>query len=231
MKVLGIMNMNKILGFSLLAASVATSFQAAAASTDLTITGAIVEGSCSLDVSNNGQYDNGDIKNNDLTAEGIKLPIVTQTMDLVCPAPTYISLAFTDNREGSEYTATSIPGGINGSYSDKIGLGFDSRGNPIGYAGLAIIEAPVVNGTQGYMMNSLDSGVTWQGHSIGPTAYFGLARIITGTDDASAKTTPAPITTMSLNTGMTAFIAPKSAIDTSTEINLDGSVTAEIFYL
>jgi type 1 fimbria pilin len=139
MKFLGIMKMNKILGFSLLAASVATSFQATAASTDLTITGEIIEGTCSVTLGNNGMVSFGDIPNASLKPTGVtNLADKTLDLDIVCPGLSLVAFNLKDNRHDTVYVGSdpSVPSNL--QLIDRYGLNVDASDNPIGFYGIGM---------------------------------------------------------------------------------------------
>jgi type 1 fimbria pilin len=224
------MNMNKILGLSLLAASVATSFQATAASTDLTITGEIANGACDVTLEDSGIVDFGDILNSSLVAGGTKLDDKIVGMSILCQAPSYIAFHITDNRADSVFT-----GSVSGAppVDRRYGLNRDSSGNAVGFYAFHMASTSLnsVNGvTAGnmiYRVNNQIEGGTWQ--SLGNTIYTGVGNYLSFAEPST--TTPTPVNNVDVNLTVKTTLAPTSDLNTTQEITLDGSSTVEIIYL
>jgi type 1 fimbria pilin len=218
------MKMNKIIGVSLLAASVATSFQATAASTDLTITGEISHGICSISIDNNGAYDYGDIDNSKLIA-GSTSPLEqkSHTMSIACPAPTLIAFGFIDNREGTSMSSSDT----------AFGLGLDTSDNNIGDMTIRLNDGSSTDDT-GPLTSRLgytyDGGSNWTYATGGTyTIYKHTSRIYS--PFIQGGTEPHPIITYSNQVRITPTLNKRENLNTSTEFNLDGSVTIELIYI
>jgi hypothetical protein len=223
MKVLGIMNINKIIGFSLLAASVGTSFQATAASTELTITGEIASEACNVVIANDGIFDYGDIENAKIeSGKHTALPVKSYKLEVTCPAPIYVGFILVDNRDGTQ----SRQG------AEYFGLGTDNKGNPLGYVQWAFGYGSGLNGDMKVVFAQSPIGTpNWT--KLNGGGLMKSTNMYTWTKSASGGSdgTPAPIDiNASIQVESHTFIAPRENLNMSQEINLDGSTTVELFY-
>jgi type 1 fimbria pilin len=226
MKVLDIMKMNKIIGLSLLAASVTTSFQAAAAlTTDLTITGEIANGACSIDVGGgNGNVNLGDLANNSLGANGTTITPVVMPLTLDCSAPVFVAFRTMDNRSDTVNTSNfnAIP--TNARY----GMGNDASGNPIGFYAYNIWYRSHNGGAGGTVLSApLPDGSSWASLGTGITPPVGNYFTVGNT----GSSTPVPLTHLEFELNVKPLIAPVAELNTTQEIVIDGSTTFEVVYL
>jgi hypothetical protein len=225
MKVLGIMKMNKIIGFSLLAAS----FQATAASTDLTITGEITETACNIGFDQQATF--GDIQNNELlSGKGTRMrTTMDPTLTISCSTPSLVGLRLMDNRADSKAPHRTDVGMDNtAKESGEFGLGFDSSGNKIGYWAYNVLSTQV-DGEKGQSLKSTNGGASWG--IVGSEWGGGGENYLYSFNKPSQGTTPSAVNTVNMKIGwVTAIFVPREELNTASEINLDGSVTFELFY-
>jgi type 1 fimbria pilin len=202
----------------------------AANSVDLRVTGTITPSACDVSLTG-GDFNLGVISSKELAATTTTtLPASAgKTLNITCSGATQVALKAIDNR------ASSVPSGITQS-SDAFGLGMDGANNPIGRYEIQMLGATVMaNGAAGQYKASDNDGASWMafGASTLRMSAFDLYPRIYALDLASAGggAQPAPITSASVGLQVVATIQPESALDTSSEISLDGSATIELVYL
>jgi len=200
----------------------------AANSVDLRVTGTITPSACDVSLTG-GDFNLGVISSKELAATTTTtLPASAgKTLNITCSGATQVALKAIDNR------ASSVPSGI---ISDAFGLGMDGANNPIGRYEIQMLGATVMaNGAAGKYKASDDDGASWFGFGASTLrmSAFDLYPRIYALDLASAGggAQPAPITSASVGLQVVATIQPESALDTSSEISLDGSATIELVYL
>jgi hypothetical protein len=225
------MKMKKLFGASLLAVSVGGALQAKAVSTDLTVNGEISSGTCNIALTN-ASVDLGDISNASVTANGLVLPEKQVPVSIDCESPTYLAIDIKDNRGGTAYpdTIQGSPDLAGGLPTSKLGLNLDQSGNPIGYWLISVhggLTAPIVNNAPG---NTLYSRRTTPYNWLqGVQKHLDWGRnVYTFTEPGS---TTSPVTSVKLTFGIEAFLAPRTSLDMTREINPDGSATIELLYL
>jgi hypothetical protein len=220
------MKMNKIIGFTLLAASVAASFQVSAAlTTDLNISGEIANAACDVTLAANGIVDFGDMLNNSLVSTGTVLADKIIDMGILCTAPVLVAYHIVDNRSETVYTETDISGAA--GTEARYGLNYDASGNPIGFYAFNMATTSL-NGSSGRLISTSDlSSSNWT--VLGGSSTPAVASYISFTE--SAGSSPVPVTSANVNLTVKTTLAPMSKINTTQEINLDGSSTVELLYL
>lgn len=189
---------------------------------EITLRASFAPVACNLDLSNGGQVDFGRLSINDLNPDqNTRLPPKDLTLRIGCDAPTQFALVMHDNRPS---TAT-VNSGI------YYGLGLDRRGNKIGLYSLTVdpANASVDSFTRMYRTDSTTRGVAWSTASSNPIAiaqqsYLGF------TDSAASTAGPASIQNLATTVTVDAVIAPTASLDLSTDVQLDGSGTIEMFY-
>ena len=225
------MKLKLLAALSLLPASLLTSSLAIAVDTELKSEGQIIAGSCEISASNAGVYEFGDISQDNLTAASPKeIGDKTQTITITCAAPMYVAMKMADNREGTESTGTNFPSSAPRAAVEKLGLNLDPSQNPIGFWKITLPAQPQVDGSEGRILYSLDSGVTWPGsmrlndNPLHPNLRFAFAPLASGN-------TPSPIQIASFDLKGTVYIDAMDKLDLSRGAELDGSVTFELYYL
>lgn len=209
----------------------ATNAAIAANSVDLRVTGTITPSACDISLTG-GDFDLGTISGNELNATAATtLPSSAgKTLNITCSGATQVAFRAIDNR------ASSVPSGITQNANSAFGLGMDGANNPIGHYNIAVLQTTAtVNGAAGQYKATDDAGSTWfgfGGSEVNITSSDRSSRIGTLDLASSGPTSqPVPITSASTELKVTAMIQPESALDTSTEITLDGSATIELVYL
>ncbi|EKM5745002.1 hypothetical protein PU345_004319 [Enterobacter kobei] len=242
---------------ALLVASTTSSFSALAAvqgpTTDMTITGELVAGSCSLDLTNNN-ITIPDISYSAYNAAGrgtLGVPIYSGSpfeggqniapiytsrpadigMSITCPAATYIAYTSVSNSgmgpiSGSGYNTETVLLDDNG-----VAIGDVSISNA-GYLNGEVNDTTIIDGVQGHTVYSADSGNTWRKSvSFNGDSISGQAgtRWYSFTNDSDA-TTPSPVTTVTKTFNIyNSYLAPD--LTTTSEVNFAGSITVELLYL
>lgn len=117
----------------------------------------------------------------------------------------------------------------------KYGLGTDALGNKIGYY-VINLTAGIADGAPGRLKYSLNDGATWTLITTYP--YMGNLNqyaLQNSTYSLSSSQTagqpPAPIMNASMDVSVIPTIAPRNALDTTGDIQLNGSATIELIYL
>lgn len=219
-----------------LALAFATNAAVAANSVDLRVTGTITPSACDVSLAG-GDFDLGIIQASELSATESTYPGVVggKTLNITCSGATQVAFKAIDNRSGS------VPP-LSGGAESAFGLGVDSSNNPIGYYRLQVKSASAATDASSgaaQIKRSSDEGVSWTGFlTSGPgnmssLGAFNASPVIYAFDAGAASDTaqPAPIISAAVSLQVSTVIQPESALDTSTEIPLDGSATIELVYL
>lgn len=191
----------------------------AANSVDLRVTGTITPAACNISMVGGGNFDLGIISSSSLAAtQKTALPTsAAQDLSVVCSAPTLVGIKVLDNRKN---THTNFD-------DDDFGLGQDSAGNDIGWYNIKLLN-PSIDTTNGTLIRSSDAGSTWAGSR--PELMNHNANSITSWS-TSAGADPVAVTTVIQPIQILPFINPENALDTSSDIAIDGSATIELVYL
>ncbi|WP_130903381.1 MULTISPECIES: hypothetical protein [unclassified Pseudomonas] len=193
----------------------------AATTTGLSVTGIIDPPSCDVSmVGSDFSYGTSILLNpTGNTALGVSAP---QTLNITCAGLVLVGIRGTDNRAGTNVTSIN---------PNAYGLGLDGGNNKIGDYTLNYSNVSL-NGGTGFMVWSTDGGTTWAGGNGGGTINTYAAQAITyGLKATSGAGQPVPMTSASFNLAVTPTIAPKSTLDASNTIQLDGSATIALVYL
>jgi type 1 fimbria pilin len=199
----------------------------AANSVDLRVTGTITPSACDISLAG-GDFDLGIIPVSDLSTSGVsaRQPVGGKTLSITCSGATMVGLKAIDNR------ASSLPSGA--SSEDAFGLGMDGANNPIGSYTIDLVQAGAqVNGAGAVFADTDNMGQSWRyygNQDVFPmTAYNNYPRVFSMAPQTGGGVIP--VTSMSTQLQVSATIQPKSALDTSSEITIDGSATIELVYL
>ncbi|MEK7891186.1 DUF1120 domain-containing protein [Burkholderia contaminans] len=206
------MTMKRLLP-SLLASTLLLSAGHALAGTDLSVTGHIQSGACSLALGNGGTIDLGTIMRKDLKESGLThlLPrYVTLAID--CQTPTKVAIKAVNNRENV--------------FNDFYGLG--PTGSKI-YFSFAPFQR-FGDGKRLVQFRSRDGGQLWitPGHL--DLAYAMAPSTLTAWAE-EGESLPQAFRTIRSNLTFHITLPALSDLDLSQEIALDGSATLEIVYL
>jgi len=209
--------------FALTALAVACSAASAQQTAPLTVTGNITPPGCTASMSNGGAFDYADIDATGLSdaSTGTTLPAApTATFNITCLGKAQVGWSIVDSQSDSPYFTND---------TGKFGLGKDKDGNKIG-SYMVIMSSPVLDGAAAFAMRSSNAGGTWaslerSGYVLRPgnNLYtYSKTGASNSVDKASSFTA-----TMSLST----VIAPKSTLNTTDAIDLQGSSTINLTYL
>jgi type 1 fimbria pilin len=189
-----------------------------AANADLTVTGTIVPGSCTLTLANNGNVDLGVIDLTTLNQSAVTdLADKTVAVDIVCSAATKFATEATENRPGTSYTAGD----------QYFGLGETSNSEKIGYyqIGVGNATADSVAATAIASTNL----TTWAIPGGGVKVQHGAGTKYTSV--GTAATGPATVTEASWDLTITPTIAPRDELALTGPEGIDGNMTLTIVYL
>jgi type 1 fimbria pilin len=194
----------------------------AQSSGDVSVTGTLVPGPCSIALGSGGVGDFGTIDTSTLLDVGMKtLPTEpTISLNVTCTAPRLISMTVHDNQMGTVATALQ-------SVAEWFGFGLTSTGQPIG--GWRIMtEDAMLNGAPVDTLESVD-GVTWttadwgwhmDNHAGAPQKFR-----------AWGATAPQAVSTASWNLDLLAQINGRSELMLTQDTPLEGSAVIQINYL
>jgi len=203
---------------SLLASTLLLSAGHALAGTDLSVTGRIQSGACSIALGNGGTIDLGTISRKDLkeTEETfLARPRVTLAID--CQTPAKVAIKAINNRENvvGDYGQTDYGLGPAGSKSQSYFyfLPYERFGD-----GKPLLHLYSENG-----------GQSWE--AIGPAntaARMNPSRLTAWAEEGKL---PQAFRTIRSTLSVPIFVPAARDLDLSQEINLDGSATLELIYL
>lgn len=216
---------------SLLAAAM-LAFAAPAAmaqsTSDVTITGTLVPGSCDIVLSNGGVANFGSIDYAALNQNGVKkiLPFQTVTSTFTCSGPTMFTVTAVDN---NRITLPASTAGDNSLY----GLGLTAEGNAIGYFDLWLDAGGSVeaDGASATVIQSANL-TAWTAASAGWQALNGsTGSPIAYRSFGTAAAGPQAITTGFWRYQVTPYIQGRNQLALTQDEAIDGSATFEIVYL
>ncbi|QVM95367.1 DUF1120 domain-containing protein [Pseudomonas sp. SORT22] len=194
---------------------------AMAATTDLTVTGTITPAACTPTLGNGGLVEYGSLALTELeeTSTGYRLPVKSLSFSIECSAPAAFALIANDNRRDSS-PANAWLFGL-GTHQDQAIGHFMMRWN---------YETLVIDGTQGYTIESIDNGNSWNAVFDGVLYDAGQAPSnLVGFSITSSELGPAPATSVNLTMDVDGGINKGLTLNGAME--LDGSATIEIVYL
>jgi hypothetical protein len=208
--------------FALTALAVACSAASAQQTAPLTVTGNITPAACTASLSNDGAFKYADIDSSTLNdTSTTTLPTSpAASFNISCMGEAQVTWAIVDNQPGTSSDTSDVA---------NLGLGTDRDGNKIGSYKVAM-SSPVVDGVsnQVYVMKSTNGGVSWSylergGYLMRP------AQLYTYSTDNGYN--PGKGKTFSANVVITPKIAPKSTLNTTGDIELQGNATINLGYL
>ncbi len=200
---------------SLLASALLLSAGHALAGTDLSVSGRIQPGACSLTLGNGGTVDMGTISRKDLKeAEETYFTRHNHiSLGIQCQTPTKVAFRVLDNRAGTS------------THDNMFGLGASGGKNVGAFA--VLLEEIIGDGTKlVHLVDWSDKGSSWE-------AGYGA---IKATPHLSSwaepgQSSPQAFQNISSRMGVYGIIAPVKDLDQSQEIAIDGSATVELVYL
>lgn len=187
----------------------------AASSTDLTVTGLITPNACTPNLSSGGLVDYGKIPVKDLKQNtSTPLEEKTLTLGVKCDGPTPFALFAKDNRAGS----AAFPSGLN------FGLGKINETQNLGSYWLTMGNA-VADGEAVQTIKSVDGKNDWKAqYFMWPGHYMSVAA-------PGNPGSPIPVQDLTLELGISPWIARADGLDLTNEVLIDGSATLEMNYL
>jgi len=200
---------------SLLASTLLLSAGHALAGTDLSVTGRIQSGACSLALGNGGTIDLGTLSRKDLKeSEETILQQLEVTLAIDCQTPTKVAIKAINNRETIGNFNTYYGLGPTGSQSRFWFYPFERVGD-----GKPLLQLNGLNGGQHWFTNGTVTGA----ESMDPSSLTAWAE--------KGETLPQAFRTIRSTLSFYIALPPARDLDLSQEINLDGSATLELVYL
>jgi type 1 fimbria pilin len=208
---------------TLLALAIATSAafapSAFAQSADLSITGNIFPGACTVNVGNSGVADLGDINSVSLdpTYPTLLRPVALSLI-VDCESEVRFALQGVDNVAES---STRV---------DRYGLGMTANDEKIGNANLVIADV-TADGVPAHGTFSYDEGLTWNESHHGGHFTLPMPDLLGFTAEPSVDTGPAAIKNLQGTLKVIAQIQPTSAVTIDEDVLINGSATINVTYL
>lgn len=199
-----------------------SAINARAADVTLEVEGTIAAEACVINLENGGVIDYGDIT---LVSSGrTTLPRRLINGSVNCAAETSVVIQTIDNRPESISDDPAVGTNIN-----YYGLGFDRAGNGIGAWSITWVNPKFITDTGNTsVVRSTDNGASWaRSPLLSPTGSWWGSALATNASDMN----PQPFTSATFELDIGVVVAPKTALDTSREFNLDGSATLSLIYL
>ncbi|MDQ0650573.1 DUF1120 domain-containing protein [Pseudomonas cedrina] len=192
----------------------------AASSVDLTVTGLIVPSACTPTLSQGGVVDYGRLAAKDLNADSSTwLAPVTLQLSVNCNGPTLFALRGRDNRAGTAHLD---------NYEHGYGLGLINGDQRLGTY-LLSVRKPVSAGVTLHPLMSLDAGQSWW--QLPEGTWLSALQMTAFGNDESGQAAPVALQNVTSELSVDTAIAPTSSLTLTEEVALDGSATAELFYL
>jgi hypothetical protein len=207
----------------------------AAETAELTVTGRVLPPSCTIALAG-GTIAYGTLPVSKLNAAeptavtpwmGGNTP--SDTLNIACDAPAQIAVQLLDNRAGTAAPGVILNSALEASATEIFGLGQDSTGVSVGaYSVIATEAGATVDGSTGKVITSTD-GTSWADGS--NVLFSNQPGWLMSWTAAASPASPEPVTTVAQTLNVNAAVVGTSALDTSTPVALDGSMTIELVYL
>ncbi|WP_145477666.1 DUF1120 domain-containing protein [Stenotrophomonas rhizophila] len=202
-----------------IASSAAIAPTAFAQSADLSVTGRIFPGACTIELGGGGVANLGSINTAALNADAdTDLEPVAMSMAVQCESAVRIALQGTDNASDSA------------AYPGLYGLGMTSNDEKIGGAVISVQDVQA-DGVTGYGTSSTDGGASWDVagndavNAIETTSLRGFAK------DQGVATGPAPTAALSGTLVVSARIQPTDTLTITGDTPINGNATLNVIYL
>ena len=209
------MHVKHLLAPSLLASALLLSAGHALAGTDLSVSGRIEPGACSLTLGNGGTIDLGTISRKALNEAEETFFYPQISLRIQCQAPTKVAFRTLDNRAGTSSHAGSGWFGLGASGGKNVGRYIFY---PVNLVGDGADLAHLVDWGSGW--EALDDGGTW---GVSPSWLSSWAE--------RGQSLPQAFQNISSTLEVSIMIAPTKDIDLSQQVPIDGSATMELIYL
>lgn len=201
-----------------IASSTAIAPTAFAQSADLSITGNIFPGACTVSVGG-GIADLGDIRAETLNADAATLLApVTLPMNVDCESEVRFALQGVDN------TAESS------TQSDRYGLGMTAQDEKIGNANMLVADV-TADGVPAHGTFSHDEGLTWNESHSGGHFTLAMPDMLGFAKEESVDTGPAAIKNLQGSLKVIAQIEPTDSLTIDEDVLINGSATINLTYL
>lgn len=202
-----------------IAAAATTAPTAFAQSADLSITGKIIPGACTVDLGNAGTVDLGDINVKDLNADAVT-DLDPATLPLTVACDSQIRFAF----QGTDNSAESS------AFAGRYGLGLTPAEEKIGGAEINLRDVTIDTGV-GYSTLSDDGGTTWS--VANNSGLIAIPQVnLRGYAEADGVTTgPAATAALQGTLEVKARIQPTDDLTINGDVPLAGNVTLNLVYL
>ncbi|MCR4465550.1 DUF1120 domain-containing protein [Burkholderia sp. SCN-KJ] len=199
---------------SLLASAVLLCSGHALAGTDLSVSGRIQPGACSLALGNGGTVDLGTISRKDLREDSVSF-LKTQRISLgiQCQAPTTVAFRALDNRAGTPI------------YGNAFGLSASGGKNVGGYYLVPVDRI----GDGNPLVHLVGKGGAGGWEVVGGTAWLSPTWLSSWAE--RGQSLPQAFQNISSTLEVVIMIAPTKDLDLSQQVSIDGSATMELIYL
>lgn len=225
--------MKSILKMTAVALLALTCGQAMAAddNLDIKVIGEIIPPACVPTITGGATFDFGTMPAARVTKDDFTLlPEKSLVFSVTCSSPTKVAFTTVDARADSVVVPTGkIVGRVPAENLNLLGLGLT------GSTGIGAYEMNVsnlgltVDGVNGYVgIRSADNGSSWE---LGPISCLWFDPQYTTSVALSGTTTPVAFTTLTGNLNIAAALNKGSALDLTSEIDLDGLATIQLVYL
>lgn len=191
-----------------------------AESAEVSITGRIFPGACTVSLGNGGVVNLGDINTRQLDPDAATtLDPVALSLTVVCESPVRFAFQGTDN--------TGDTSAVQGMW---FGLGLTNAGEKIGGARLLVGQV-TADGDAAHGTESEDNGATWKvSGSAGESNVIGQTNLQGFAKTAGVDTGPDPIRTLNGTVEVIARIVPLNELTIGDEVLINGSVTLDLIY-
>lgn len=222
------MHKRLIWGASALASLFIANAANASQSSDMSVTAKVLPSSCNVIIANGGTFNYGDILSSSLANSGETIVADTsKTTDLsvLCSSSTRVAIKMTDNRAGTAVGSDVLPFPRN-----QFGLGHDAAGNKVGtsYLYMSYLRCDQYNCS---FEQSTDNGLTWRSD---PDGYYDMSHVpghLVSFHYNAGVGYPSAVSRVEAQLHNYIVIAPKSDLDLSHAVHVDGSATLELVYL
>ncbi|WP_102946835.1 DUF1120 domain-containing protein [Stenotrophomonas sp. VV52] len=193
---------------------------ALAQSADLSITGNIFPGACTVTLGGGGVADLGDIRTDTLSHDTTtELAPVDMSLGVVCESPVRFAFVGVDNAIDSTLV------------ENQYGLGLTPAGEKIGGADIRFFDIDI-DSARGYWTRSYNDGETWSpGDDVFMQPPLMQHYILGFTTQTGATTGPAPIKALQGQVRVVARIAPAAELTLTEDVAINGSATINLTYL
>ncbi|WP_367345914.1 DUF1120 domain-containing protein [Stenotrophomonas bentonitica] len=199
---------------------VSASPSAFAQSADVSITGKIFPGACTVTLGGGGVADLGDIRADTLSQDSTtELAPVDMALAVGCESPVRFAFVGVDNTPDSALV------------ENQYGLGLTPAGEKIGGADIRLFDIDI-DGARGYWTRSYNDGETWSpGDDVFTQPPLMQHYILGFSAETGSTTGPDPIKALQGQVRVVARIAPAVELTLTEDVAINGSATINLIYL